>query len=67
MSSRREMQQLVKELRRDGFTVTRTGSGHWMVRPAQGEGVVVMAFSPRTASFHKTLIRLKEIGYNGKG
>lgn len=66
MSSRREMQQLVKELERAGFNVTRTGSGHWMVRPAEGEGSVVLAFSPRSSSFQKSLQRLRKIGYEPK-
>ena len=65
MSSRREMGQLVKELEREGFIVTRTGSGHWMVRNPKGEGVVVMAFSPRVANFQRTLSRLRKIGYGG--
>lgn len=65
MSSRREMQQLVKELERQGFSVTRTGSGHWMVRPSEGDGVVILAFSPKVASFHKSLNRLRKIGYRG--
>jgi hypothetical protein len=67
MSSRREMQQLVKELEKAGFSVTRTGSGHWMVRPPVGDGCVVLAFSPRMSNFHKTLKRLEGIGYRGKG
>jgi len=66
MSSRREMQQLVKDLEKAGFIVTRTGSGHWMVRPPKGDGCVVLAFSPRVASFHQTLKRLEKLGYEPK-
>lgn len=65
MSSRREMDQLVRELEKQGFSVTRTGSGHWMVRPPKGDGCVVLAFSPKHTSFHKTLIRLRKLGYVG--
>lgn len=62
--SRREIARLVRELERQGFSVKRTGSGHWMVRPPEGEGCVILAFSPRVATFHKTLARLKNIGYD---
>lgn len=65
--SRREVARLVRELEKQGFSVKRTGSGHWMVRPPEGEGCVTMAFSPRIASLHKTLSRLKTIGYNPQG
>ena len=66
-SSRREIDMLVRELEKQGFSVKRTGSGHWMVRPPEGEGCVVLAFSPRVASLHKTLSRLKTIGYDPQG
>ena len=65
-SARRETQQLVNELRRDGFKVTRTGSGHWKVENPSRAGMVIMAFSPKTASFYKTLIRLRELGFQGR-
>jgi len=53
----------VRELKKQGFSVRRTGSGHWMVRPPEGEGCVVLAFSPKLAAMHKTLARLEAIGY----
>lgn len=65
--TRRETARLVRELKKCGFIVTRTGSGHWKVQPPEGEGSVVMAFSPRNQSMHKTLIRLRAIGYNPQG
>jgi hypothetical protein len=63
--ARRETQQLIRELEREGFSVTRTGSGHWKVQPPTGGGMVILAFSPKAASFEKTMIRLREIGYTG--
>jgi predicted RNA binding protein YcfA (HicA-like mRNA interferase family) len=58
--------KLVKALRKQGFTVERAGSGHWKVYNAEGEGPVVMAFSPRSGTpQHKTLKRLREIGWKG--
>jgi predicted RNA binding protein YcfA (HicA-like mRNA interferase family) len=61
--SRAESMKLVKDLRKQGFTVERTGSGHWKIGAPDQENSVVMAFSPRTGGQHKTLKRLKEIGY----
>lgn len=56
----------MRELRKAGFEVDRTGSGHWKVhRPEEG-GCVIMAFSPKHASMHKTMTRLREIGYDPK-
>lgn len=63
MSSRREMQQLVRELESAGFKVTRTGSGHWKVMSRTGMGHVIMGFSPNSAGLQKTLTRLKKIGF----
>jgi hypothetical protein len=61
--ARRDMDRLVRELQSSGFEVSRTGSGHWKVQPPEGGGCVFMSFSPRTSAFHKTMKRLKEIGY----
>lgn len=55
--------QLVKALRKQGFTVERTGSGHWKIYNSAGEGPVVMAFSPRKSGQHRTLKRLEALGY----
>ena len=65
--SRRETQRLVRDLKKCGFLVTRTGSGHWKVAAPQGPGSVIMAFSPRKTALHKTMARLKEIGYDPQG
>lgn len=61
--SRAETMKLVKDLRKQGFTVERSGSGHWKVYAADGRGPVTIAFSPRTGGLHKTMKRLAEIGY----
>lgn len=63
MSNRSEMTKLVKDLQKEGFSVTRTGSGHWMVRPPQGSGSVVMSFSPAKRGLSQTLKQLKALGY----
>lgn len=62
MSGRAEMMRLVKELKRQGFLVERTGSGHWRVRGESGDHVI-LAFSPSGSAFHKTFKRLESIGF----
>lgn len=58
-----ERMRLVKKLKKQGFRVTRTGGGHWKVEPAEGEGHVIMAFSPRSAGQYDTIKHLRSIGY----
>lgn len=60
--SRAETMKLVKDLRKQGFEVERTGSGHWKVHGPDGEKVV-MGFSPNSGGLHRTLKRLQAIGY----
>lgn len=55
--------KLVKKLRGQGFSVDRTGSGHWKVTSPAGEGPVIMGFSPSGKGLHKTLKRLESIGF----
>jgi biotin operon repressor len=56
--------KLVKALRKQGFTVQRTGSGHWLVsNDNKFDGVVILGFSPRTAGLAKAVKRLKAMGY----
>ena len=67
MSARAQTMDLVKDLRKQGFDVVRTGSGHWKVtNPKQG-GHVIMGFSPNQGGNHKTLKRLAAIGYKPGG
>ena len=63
MSGRAEMFRLIRKLEKQGFSVERTGSGHWAVRPPDGAGIVILAFSPRGSSFHKSLKRLRALGF----
>lgn len=57
------MFKLVKDLRRQGFEVDRTGSGHWKVsRPGDGDRVI-LAFSPSGTAFHRSIKRLEQLGY----
>lgn len=61
--SRAETMRLVKDLRKQDFTVDRTGAGHWKVsRPGQS-GFVILGFSPTSGGMHKTMKQLREIGY----
>jgi predicted RNA binding protein YcfA (HicA-like mRNA interferase family) len=65
MSGRAEQMKLVKALKKQGFVVERTGSGHWKVTHPERDDCTYMSFSPRGTPQHKTLKRLKEMGFNG--
>lgn len=66
MSGRTERMRLVRDLRKAGFVVERTGSGHWKVNhPDDPSRFVIMAFSPNSTAEHKTRKRLAGIGYTG--
>lgn len=60
---RADQMKLVKDLRKQGFEVERTGSGHWKVSRAGSGRSVIMAFSPGKKIQHETLKRLKLLGY----
>lgn len=60
---RADQMKLVKDLRKQGFAVERTGSGHWKVtRNGSGEAVI-LSFSPGKKIQFDTLKRLKLLGY----
>lgn len=59
---RGDQMKLVKDLRKQGFDVERTGSGHWKVTNASTGDFVYMSFSPSRTRQNKTLKRLREIG-----
>jgi predicted RNA binding protein YcfA (HicA-like mRNA interferase family) len=63
MSGRAQTMELVKQLRKQGFNVERSGSGHWKVTHPERDGMVVIAFSPRKTGMHLTLKRLRKIGH----
>lgn len=63
MSGRAQTMELVKNLRKQGFEVVRTGSGHWKVSHPERSGFVIMGFSPSHSGQHLTLKRLRKIGY----
>jgi hypothetical protein len=60
---RADQMKLVKALRKQGFTVERTGSGHWKVTREGSKEFAFMAFSPNRVPQHNTIRRLKEMGY----
>lgn len=62
-AGRAETMRLVKKLQKQGFSVERTGSGHWKVTHPERDGMVIMAFSPKSTCFRTTMKRLKELGY----
>jgi len=61
--NRKEMRQLVRELEHEGYSVTRTGSGHYRVRRNDGPAVF-MPHSPSDArGMHRVYRKLKAIGF----
>ena len=64
MSGRAETAQLIRSLRKQGFTVDRTGSGHWKVFRTGGHGSVVLGFSPNHQGLQRSIKRLQGIGYD---
>lgn len=65
MSGRAERMHLVRKLRKQGFVVQRTGTGHWKAFHPNGGQAVIMAFSPNSTADHKTRKRLESIGFKG--
>lgn len=61
-AGRAERQKLVRRLRKAGFSVERTGSGHWRVSNDRGESTI-MGFSPSSSGTHLTMKKLRAIGY----
>jgi predicted RNA binding protein YcfA (HicA-like mRNA interferase family) len=65
VSERKEVQKLLRRVQSSGFTVTRAGSGHWLVRNPEQPGVVTVSFSPRAFNPRGIMRELKKIGYKG--
>jgi len=59
----RATNQLVRKLRKQGFTVTLGGGGHWRCTHPDREGLVFFSASPQRAHFPKTLKMLKAMGF----
>lgn len=58
-----DMTRLIKVLRSQGFTVTRTAKGHWLVRNADGEFVTTLAGTPSdNRGWKNALAALKRAG-----
>lgn len=55
--------QLKRKLEKQGFTVERTGSGHWKATKPGYPGHVIFAFSPSGSGLYQTIKRLRELGY----
>jgi predicted RNA binding protein YcfA (HicA-like mRNA interferase family) len=63
MSSRAQVMDLLKVLKKQGFDYERTGSGHWKVTYPGRPGSVIIGFSPNNKGMHLTIKRLKKLGY----
>jgi len=59
-----DMTRLIKALREQGFVVTRTGKGHWLVRNANGDFVTTLAGTPSEYRGWKNAIaKLRRAGF----
>ena len=57
------MRQLITELERQGFTVKRTGSGHYCVRKGEGHAVFMPHSPSDVRGMHRVYSKLKKIGF----
>lgn len=65
MASKKDIHQLFKRLRAQGFTITPTKSGHHMIRDAAGATVTVMPSTPSEGRGLKNAVAaLKRAGYD---
>lgn len=59
-----DMTRLIKALREQGFVVTRTGRGHWLVRNADGDFVTTLAGTPSEhRGWKNALATLRRAGF----
>lgn len=63
MSHSTEMTKLVRKLRKEGYLVSITGSGHYKVTGP--ESFVILPMSPRRDDMRPVMRTLKLIGYKG--
>ena len=61
MSHSSEMAKLVRKLRKAGYLVTVTGSGHYKVTGP--ESFVILPVSPRRDDMRPVMRTLKQVGY----
>lgn len=58
-----DMTRLLQALEDQGFVVTRTGKGHWLVRNGNGDFVTTLAGTPSEyRGWQNALSRLKRAG-----
>ena len=56
-SLHKDIRRIVKPLRREGFTIHRTGKGHWQIRAPNGIDIRHIASTP--SSLYREVRRLK--------
>lgn len=62
--SKKDNGELVKDLRRQGFTVELTNGNHWKVSHPERRGIAFMSFTPGDHRSIKNAMReLRKIGY----
>lgn len=59
-----DLRKLLRALEDQGFTVERTGKGHWLVRNSEGRTVANLAGTPSAgSSWRNGLAPLKRAGF----
>ena len=67
MSARKDLETLVRDLQRQGWTVVKTKNGHWQfISPEAGRAIVVASSTPSDLrEIANTRSRLRRAGYRG--
>ena len=68
MSLKKELREILREARRQGWRVEQTRSGHYMLYAPKGRGIVTAAGTPSSAaSIRNTLAKMRSYGFRWKG
>ncbi|WP_433330006.1 hypothetical protein [Spirillospora sp. CA-294931] len=62
--NKKEIARLIKVLETQGFSVTKTRKGHWLVRDPEGHVIATLASTPSdTRGFANSVARLRRAGF----
>jgi predicted RNA binding protein YcfA (HicA-like mRNA interferase family) len=68
MSLKKELREILREARRQGWRVERTRGGHYMLYAPDGKNIVVAASTPgKQSSIRETLAEMRSYGFKWKG
>jgi len=68
VTPRKDIEQVVRAARRQGWRVEKTRNGHWKLYAPNGRDIVVAAGTPRgRSSVDDTIAKLRRYGFVWKG